>query len=51
MSKRTAAQVACLAIGMILFVYGIAYDDQKIRLWGIGFLVPAFLLRFLAPRP
>ena len=46
MSRRTTAQVALLIVGMILFGYGVAVDDERLRLMSFGFFIPAFVLRF-----
>jgi hypothetical protein len=45
-SKRTTAQVALLIVGMVLFGYGVAVDEERLRLMSLAFFIPAFVLRF-----
>lgn len=44
------ARLALSLIGVILFGYGVRVSDERIRLFGIGFLAVALLLRWW-PRP
>jgi hypothetical protein len=47
MSTVTAVKVALVVIGILIWAYGVRVDDRTFTWVGIGFLVAAFLLRFL----
>jgi hypothetical protein len=47
MRPRTIAQLALLAIGLIVWGYGARADDNRLRWIGIGCFGAAFLLRVL----
>jgi hypothetical protein len=44
--RRTTFQLAFLAMGLIIWVYGQRIDDPTVRLVGIAFFAVAFVLRF-----
>ena len=46
----TWAKVALVAVGILVWGYGVRVDDRTIRWVGIAFLVAALLLRFLGRR-
>jgi hypothetical protein len=50
MSTLTSVKVALVAIGIIVWAYGVRVDDRMFTWIGIGFLVAAFLLRFVGRR-
>jgi hypothetical protein len=47
MDRVTVAKVAFALAGVGTFAYGIRSEDTVIRWVGIGFVVLAFLLRFI----
>jgi hypothetical protein len=47
MDRVTVAKIAFALAGVGVFAYGIRSEDTVIRWVGIGFVVLAFLLRFL----
>ncbi len=47
MSTLTWAKVALAVIGVLIWAYGVRVDERPITWIGIGFLVAAFLLRFV----
>lgn len=51
MNKSTTAKIALFIVGLILIGYGMRVDSATLRWTGIGFLLVAFLLRFVKPRP
>jgi hypothetical protein len=40
-------RLALALIGLVLFVYGVRFDDARIRLFGIGFLAVSAFLRWV----
>jgi len=46
----TSAKVALIAVGILVWAYGARVDDPRMRWIGIGLLVAALLLRFVARR-
>lgn len=50
MSTLTKVKLGLTIIGLILFAYGARVDDAKIRMFGIGFVAAASLLRFVKPK-
>jgi hypothetical protein len=50
MTTVTSIKVALVAIGIIVWAYGVRVDDRTFTWMGIGFLVVAFLLRFVGRR-
>ena len=48
LGRRTAAQLAFLGIGLVVWGYGQRVDDTRLTLVGVGFFVAATLLRFVA---
>ena len=47
MDRVTVAKIAFALAGVGVFAYGIRAEDTVIRWVGIGFVVLAFLLRFV----
>jgi hypothetical protein len=50
MGQRTVAQIALLAIGLIVWGYGQRVDDGRLRWIGIAFFGVATAMRFLKRR-
>ena len=50
MSAITSIKLALVAVGILVWAYGVRVDDRTITWIGIAFLVAAFLLRFLGRR-
>jgi Na+(H+)/acetate symporter ActP len=51
MDRVTVAKIAFALAGVGTFAYGIRTEDTIIRWVGIGFVVLAFLLRFMRKQP
>jgi hypothetical protein len=50
MERVTVLKIACALAGMGIFGYGVRAEDDVIRWVGIGFVILAFLLRFVKKR-
>lgn len=50
MSTVTSVKAALVVVGILVWAYGVRVDDRMLTWIGIGFLVAAFLLRFLGRR-
>jgi hypothetical protein len=50
MTQRTIAQLALLAVGLILWGYGARVDDEWLRWIGIGCFAAAVVLRLFKKR-
>jgi hypothetical protein len=50
MSTLTKVKLGLTIIGLVLFAYGARVDDAKIRMFGIGFVAAASLMRFVKPK-
>lgn len=50
MDRLTVAKIAFALAGVGIFSYGIRSEDPVVRWVGIGFVVLAFLLRFVKKR-
>jgi hypothetical protein len=51
MTTLLQLRLALALIGIIIWGYGTRSDSVRLQWVGIGFLVLAFLARFLGPRP
>lgn len=51
MTRRTAIQLACLFIGLVVWGYGQRTDDSRLSWIGVGFFGAATVLRFFKKRP
>lgn len=49
--KLLALRVALLAVGIIVWGYGVNTDNERIRWIGIAVLASSLVLRFFRPRP
>jgi hypothetical protein len=49
-SRRTAAQLALLFVGLVVWGYGSRVNDNRLTLLGLGFFAAATALRFLKKR-
>jgi hypothetical protein len=50
MERVTVLKIACALAGVGIFAYGVRAEDTVIRWVGIGFVILAFLLRFVKKR-
>ena len=50
MESVTVLKIACALAGGGIFAYGVRAEDAIIRWVGIGFVILAFLLRFVKKR-
>ena len=50
MSRLTRAKVALALIGLVLFGTGVRLERTELRWVGLGFVVVAWLMRFVRPR-
>ena len=50
MERVTVLKIACALAGVGIFAYGVRAEDAIIRWVGIGFVILAFLLRFVKKR-
>ena len=50
MKRVVVAKVVLTLVGAGIFAYGVRVDDTVVRWVGIGFIVAAFLLRFIEQR-
>ncbi len=47
MSALTQLKIALALVGVLLFGTGVRFEDNRLRLAGIGFVAAAWLLRFV----
>jgi hypothetical protein len=50
MSSLTQFKVALAVIGLVLFGAGVRFERTELRWIGLGFVVVAWLMRFIRPR-
>ena len=50
MSTLTQLKIVLAVIGLVLFGAGVRFESTALRWTGLGFVVMAWLLRFLKPR-
>lgn len=51
MSLLTRIKLALALIGVVVFAAGVRLDDDRLRYTGIGFVVAAWITRFVKPKP
>ena len=51
MPNLTRVKLAIVIMGIVIFAAGIRLENSRLRGIGIGFLLAAFVLRFVKPRP
>jgi hypothetical protein len=50
MSNLTQVKVVLAVVGLVLFGAGVRFESTVLRWTGLGFVVMAWLLRFMRPR-